>query len=61
VLVVALEFSMPPATKSSHHDLRVFFPGIVHAEFLAEEFHHGGSASIVDGEAVAATPLAHNR
>ncbi len=38
-----------------HHDLRVFFPGIVHAECLAEEFHHGRSASIVDGEAVAAT------
>ncbi len=38
-----------------HHDLRVFFPGIIHAEFLAEEFHHRRSPSIVEGEAVAAT------
>ena len=35
-----------------HHDLRVFFPGIIDAQLLAEEIHHRGRAAIVDGEAV---------
>src|SRR5580700_11293076 len=38
-----------------NHRLRVFFPGIVDAEFCAEEFDHLGGAGVVDGEAVAAT------
>ena len=38
-----------------HHDLRVFFPGIVDAEFLAEQLHHCRRATIVEGEAVAAS------
>src|SRR5213080_3285713 len=36
------------------HDLRVFFPWIVNANFLAEELHHGWSASVVDRESIAA-------
>jgi len=36
------------------HDLRVFFPGVVHAKFFAEQLHHGRSAAEVDREAVAA-------
>src|SRR5580704_712253 len=36
------------------HGLRVLFPGIVDAEFCAEEFDHLGSAGVVDGETVAA-------
>ena len=37
-----------------HHDLRVFFPGVVDAELFAEEINHGGSAAVVDGETIAA-------
>ena len=36
------------------HDLRIFFPWIVDANFLAEQLHHGRSATVVDREAVAA-------
>ncbi len=37
-----------------HHDLRVFFPGVVDTEFFAEQLHHCGSTSVVDRQAVAA-------
>src|ERR1700732_2908012 len=37
------------------HDLRVFFPGVVDAKFLAEQLHHGRRAAIVYREAVAAS------
>src|ERR1700688_2542228 len=36
------------------HGLRILFPGVVDAEFGAEEFDHLGSVGVVDGEAVAA-------
>src|SRR5919108_1832540 len=29
------------------HDLRVFFPGIIHAKLFAEEIDHGGSAAVI--------------
>src|SRR5580704_15299407 len=37
------------------HGLRVLFPGVVDAEFAAEEFDHLRSAGVVGREAVAAT------
>ena len=36
------------------HDLRVFFPGIVDADFFVEELDHRGRAFVVGEEAVAA-------
>jgi len=37
VLVVALEFSMKPATKSSTRNCAYFFPRVVDAKFCAEQ------------------------
>jgi len=55
MLVVALEFSMPPATKSSTMTCAYFFPGVIDAKFLAEQLHHCRSAAVVDGKSVAAS------
>src|SRR6266403_358630 len=43
-----------PGDEIIHHDLRVFFPRVVDAKFLAEEFQHRRSAAVVDGQAIAA-------
>src|SRR5438093_1117568 len=45
----------PAGDEIIDHDLRVFFPRVVDANFLAEKLDHGWSAPVVHGETIAAS------